>query len=375
MNTYFDNASTSYPKPREVASQMAHYLTEEGGTYGRAAYNRVRKATLQVEQCRDSLAAVMGVKEPEKVSFTSNATTGLNALLLGLLSKQTVIRVSPMEHNAVMRPLWHLHQTKGIRIETLPSLADGTIDLDALYKLSAGDGELFVINHLSNVNGVIQPLPEICRLAASRGWQIMLDAAQSLGEIPVDASGWDIDYIAFTGHKGLLGPTGTGGFYCKEPSQLQPTLFGGTGSLSDSYEMPAELPDRFQAGTPNVAGIVGLRAALQNRPVACHSKSNMLDCIKAISQLPGIRVHGAIHPEQQGELFSVTHEKLSPADLSQRLFDRHGIETRSGLHCAPLAHRTLGTFPAGTVRIALSPYHTPADLDYLIKAITDAATY
>ena len=127
MNTYFDNASTSYPKPREVASQMAHYLTEEGGTYGRAAYNRVRKATLQVEQCRDSLAAVMGVKEPEKISFTSNATTGLNALLLGLLSKQTVIRVSPMEHNAVMRPLWHLHQTKGIRIETLPSLADGTI--------------------------------------------------------------------------------------------------------------------------------------------------------------------------------------------------------------------------------------------------------
>lgn len=374
MNTYFDNASTSFPKPEEVAKGITRYLTEEGGTYGRAAYGRVQQATMQVEQCRDALAGVMGVKEPEKISFASNATSGINAILFGLLSKETVIRVSPMEHNAVMRPLWHLHKTKGIRISILPSLADGSIDMDALNRLSAGNGELFIINHQSNVNGVIQPIPQISQLAFSRGWKIMLDTAQSLGEVPIDAFEWDTDFIAFTGHKGLLGPTGTGGFYCKDTDALQPTLFGGTGSFSDSYDMPVELPDRFQAGTPNMVGIVGLLAALQNKPASCHSKADLLDCLSAIGKLPGIHLYGAIHPEQQGELFSITHESLTPAELSQRLYDRHGIETRSGLHCAPLAHRTLGTFPAGTVRIALSPYHTPQDLDNLIKAIADATT-
>jgi len=375
MNSYFDNSATSYPKPMEVASEISSYLTEGGGTYGRAAYGRVQKATAQVEKCRDMMATVMGVKDAEKISFTSNATTGLNAIFSGIgLQKSSRVWVSPLEHNAVMRPLWHLQQTVGISINTLPSLEDGYIDVEKLEEFSADEVDWLVINHLSNVNGVIQAMEKIAILARSKGWKIILDSSQSLGEIPVKASEWDLDFVAFTGHKSLLGPTGTGGFYAKDPALLQPTVFGGTGSLSDSYDMPLELPDKFQAGTPNVAGIIGLLAALENKPAPRHTRNDFLDCLNAIEKLPGVRMHRATHEERQGELFSLTHESLSPAELSQSLYDKYGIETRSGLHCAPLAHRTLGTFSAGTIRFSLSVYHTKDDLEYLLKALTDVTT-
>jgi len=321
------------------------------------------------------IATVMGIKDAEKICFSSNATTGLNAIFSGLdLQKGSRVWVSALEHNAVMRPLWHLQQTVGIGINTLPSLEDGCIDVEKLEKLSADEVDWLVINHLSNVNGVIQPMDKIAILAKSKGWKIILDSSQSLGEIDVKASEWDLDFIAFTGHKSLLGPTGTGGFYCKDTSLLQPTVFGGTGSMSDSYEMPLELPDRFQAGTPNVVGIVGLLAALENKPDPQHTPKDFLDCMNSIERLPGVHIYGAAHAEGQGELFSLTHESLSPAALAQGMYDKYGIETRSGLHCAPLAHRTLGTFPTGTLRISLSCYHTKDDLEYLLKAMTDVTT-
>jgi cysteine desulfurase family protein len=374
-NTYFDNAATSFPKPPQVAEAISRYLNQEGGTYGRAAYERVRNATMQVEDCRDALAHLLGVQNAENIVFTANSTTALNAILFGLnLPKGTRVLVSPLEHNAVMRPLWHLQQTVGIEVKTLPAGIDVSIDVDALEQMPSDECDLLVINHISNVNGVIQPIGEICRLAQAKGWKTVLDASQSLGEIAVNADEWGIDFMAFTGHKGLLGPTGTGGFYAKNPSLLQPTIFGGTGSLSESYDMPDELPDRFQPGTPNIAGIVGLLAALENRPIPQHTHNDFLDCLNAIALLPGIHLYKANHPEQQGELFSLTHESLSTGELAQRLYDRHGIETRSGLHCSPLAHRTLGTFPSGTVRLSLSPYHTPADLEFLLKALTDVTT-
>ncbi|WP_262920291.1 aminotransferase class V-fold PLP-dependent enzyme [Parabacteroides sp. FAFU027] len=374
-NSYFDNAATSFPKPPQVAEAISRYLNEEGGTYGRAAYERVRNATMQVEDCRDALAHLLGVNDAENIAFTANATTGLNAILFGLeLKLGARVWVSPLEHNAVMRPLRHLQETKGLEIKTLPAGNDGSIDIAALESLPANDCDLLVINHLSNVNGVIQPIREIAQIAHTKGWFIILDASQSLGEIPVNAGDWGVDFIAFTGHKGLLGPTGTGGFYAKNPSLLQPTIFGGTGSLSESYDMPDELPDRFQPGTPNVAGIIGLLAALENRPMPQHTHNDFFECLNAIEKLPGVRLYKANNPEQQGELFSLTHERLSTGDFAQLLYDRHGIETRSGLHCAPLAHRTLGTFPSGTVRFSLSPYHTPDDLAYLIKAIADVTT-
>ncbi|MCC8062682.1 MAG: aminotransferase class V-fold PLP-dependent enzyme [Rikenellaceae bacterium] len=370
MNLYFDNASTSFPKPSAVARAVAHYIDEIGGTYGRAAYPRVVRSTRIVERCRDAVAAILGVGDPSKIAFASGATLAVNTVLNGLRLSGRVL-VSPLEHNAVMRPLRRLEQRGGIRIETLPALADGSIDTCRLKEVDTRGVALVAVNHQSNVNGVIQPLEAVCRWAAEAGVPVLADCSQSLPAAELRADEWGLDYAVFTGHKGLLGPSGTGGFFARDPSAVEPLVCGGTGSRSESYEMPDGWPDRFEAGTPNLVGLAGLDAALENRPVAAHSRQDFLDLAASVAALPGFRVYRAARPETQGELFSLTHERLSPSRLAALLWEGYGIETRAGLHCAPAAHRALGTFPSGTVRIAASPYHTGRDFAALAKALAE----
>lgn len=370
MNTYFDNAATSFPKPPEVAQCMSHYMNDEGGTYGRAAYPRVQKATAMVEQCRDTLAGLMGTDKAENIAFSSNATTALNALLLGMLGMKSV-GISPLEHNAVMRPLEYLRKRGRIEYSELPKLADGCVDLDKLSKIKQNAYNLIIINHVSNVNGVIQPIYEIAGIAKDNGWFVIVDASQSLGQIPIHVTHCNIDALAFTGHKSLHGPTGIGGFYQKDPQTVHPTIFGGTGSNSNSYDMPDEVPDRYQAGTPNMVGIAGLLAALKHPPIPQHSREDFLDCMNEIRQINGVTLFSANDVSRQSELFSLTHIRYSPAEIAQRLFDLNGIEVRAGLQCAPCAHNNLGTFPEGTLRISPSPYHSQDDLLILIKSLSD----
>lgn len=370
LNLYFDNASTSFPKPPEAVAAMARFLTQDGGTYGRAAYDRVLRSTRIVENARDAVAVLLGVGDASKIAFTSGATMAVNTLLRGLPLRGRVL-VSPLEHNAVMRPLSMLERCGRIRIGVLPAREDGTVDPDRLAQTNTGDVSLVVVNHQSNVNGAIQPLREICRWARERGVPVLADGSQSLPGASVDADGWGLDFVVFTGHKGLLGPTGTGGFFARTPQTVEPLVYGGTGSRSDSFGMPDGWPDRFEAGTPNLVGLAGLAAALANRPQAAHSRQDFLDMISGIEALPGFRVCRAAEPERQGGLVSVVYERLSPSRLAGLLWESYGIETRAGLHCAPAAHRTLGTFPAGTVRLAVSPYHASADFEALLAALTD----
>lgn len=371
MNTYFDNASTSFPKPAQVAEQITWYLNTIGGTYGRAAYGRIVAATSLVEQCRDLLAVMLGTKASEQVVFCANATTGANVVLKGCgLNLSHTVLVSAMEHNAVMRPLHFLSEQPNAlkQYKVLPALQDGTIDLDKLYKQDLDGVHTLIVNHVSNVNGMIQPMNDISAWAKQKGVRLVVDASQSLGQVPVEGDRWHAAHILFTGHKALLGPTGIGGFW---GGALVPLVHGGTGSNSDSYNMPEMAPDSYEAGTPNITGIVGLLAALKHRPAPLHTHSDLLDCMNEIAQIPGITLYRANNQASQSDLFSFTHQQLTPSVLANKLYERHKIEIRSGLHCAPLAHRTLGTFPAGTVRVALAPYHTPDDLVYLIKAIRD----
>ena len=370
-NTYFDNAATSFPKPPEVADRMHSFITEEGGTYGRAAYPRVQSATAMVEQCRDALAGLIGTDKPENIAFTSNATTALNAILLGLHGFKS-IGISPLEHNAVTRPLEHLRKVKNREYSELPKLADGCVDLKKLSKIKQKTYDLIVVNHVSNVNGVIQPIEEIAKIANDNNWYMVVDASQSLGNIPVNVSQWNIQALAFTGHKGLHGPTGVGGYYVMNPKFIRPTIFGGTGSNSHSYNMPDEVPDRFQAGTPNMVGIAGLLAALQHPPVPQHTRQEFLDCMNEIKKIKGIKLLCASDVSRQSELFSLTHNRFSPAEIAQRLFDQSCIEVRAGLQCSPCAHDNLGTYPDGALRISPSPYHTQEDFFYLTKALHDA---
>jgi cysteine desulfurase family protein len=369
MNLYFDNASTSFPKPPEVAMAIGRYLNELGGTYGRSAYPRVFETTKLVEDCRDKLASQFGTRQSDNISFCANATMAINTVLKGLQLQSKRVLISPLEHNSVMRPLTVLQKTKQIVIETLPANADGTINLDNLDAVSLSDVGLIIINHQSNVSGVIQPIAEIAKWAGEI--PVLVDGSQSAGHLPITIDEWGIDYFAFTGHKGLLGPTGVGGFFARHPEKLDTLIQGGTGSHSDSYEMPEFMPDKFQTGTPNLVGIIGLLAALDYKPLTGVNQMEINKLITGVAAIEDYQVLCATKPKDQGALFSIVHHAIAPSLLTQLLYDRFGIEVRSGLHCAPAAHRFYNTYPNGSVRIALSPYHTAEDLAFLLNALTE----
>jgi len=360
---YYDNAATSFPKPREVAEGMQSHLQNEGGTYGRSFSGRTLETSKKVELCRETLAHFLKIKKVSNLCFTFNATAAINTVISGLDLKDKTVWVSPLEHNAVMRPLRHCEETLGTQIKILPHRHDGLLDLDSIS--CDQKTALVIVNHMSNVNGLIQPIQALKEKIAEI--PLLVDAAQSAGSVELYPENWNIDYVAMTGHKSLLGPTGTGALYFKNPNSLEPFLRGGTGSRSESDEMPLETPDRFEAGTPNVVGIVGLLEALKHRPTPKHQKSDFLNFIKELKKIPHLKVHSAADESNQGELVSINSLFKDCASFGYRLYEKYEIETRVGLHCAPLAHKTLGTFPEGTLRIAPSPYHAPSDFDFLLK--------
>ncbi|MBN2616852.1 MAG: aminotransferase class V-fold PLP-dependent enzyme [Spirochaetales bacterium] len=370
MNYYFDNAATSFPKPSQVSYGIKKYLDTDGAPYGRSFYNRAFKVSSTVEDCRDLLSNILNISTPERLTFTPNATFALNTLIQKFKYKHKKVLVSSMEHNGVMRPLQFLKNMYGIEYSILPSLPDGLIDLDKLRLNSPSilnNSDLIIINHMSNVNGIIQPIKELKQIVGDI--PVLLDCAQSAGHIPININDWNIEFAAFTGHKSLLGPTGTGALYTSKKFEIEPLLYGGTGSNSEFLSMPNEYPDLFEAGTQNIAGIYGLYEALKNKPEPLHTKENFTSLLNNLENTDSITVHKAKKNEYQGELFSLNHKKTTPSNFAMKLFSEFNIETRVGLHCAPMAHRHLGTSTEGTVRFALSPYHSEEDLEYLLNAI------
>lgn len=366
---YFDNSATSFPRPAEVAREIARYLDELGGPYGRSAYPRAVEVSRRVEKARDCLAARLGVGRPELLSFMPNATTGLNLVLQGFLRPGDEVLVSGLEHNAVMRPLEALKRLRGITWRVLPSGPDGLIQPGKIGRLLTSQTRLVVVNHQSNVNGLIQPLQSIKEAIGEI--PLLVDAAQSAGTTDLKIDAWNLDFVAFTGHKSLLGPTGTGGLFVRNPETVELLVYGGTGSVSESFSMPGFAPDMFEAGTGNIAGIIGLLAALENTPPPTHSHSEFIAFINAVAALPGISVLRASDANYQGNLFSFRHESLDPSVIATCLSEEFGIEVRAGLHCAPLAHQTLKTFPVGTVRLAPSRWHTAVDFAHVVQALKE----
>lgn len=370
-NGYFDNGATSFPKPPQVAEAVALYLNTIGGPYGRSAHSRALDVARAVEDTREQIASLIGTEEAQRVVFAPNATHALNIILQGFVKDSQRVLISPLEHNAVMRPLTMLQKQKKVSIVQLPHCADGTVDVSRIQSVLKPDISLVIVNHQSNVNGIVQPIQEI--KAAIGEIALLVDAAQSLGKAEVKVDEWGIDFLAFTGHKGLLGPTGTGGAYIGKNCSISPLVYGGTGSKSESFAMPDFFPDCFEAGTPNIAGIFGLGAALHHPPASSHSHEQFLYLVKELERIDSLTVFRGAYLHNQGELFSVTHRSMSCSQLSQLLSEKYEIQTRSGLHCAPLAHTTIGTFPTGTVRIAVSPYHTFDDFEYLIRCLKEIA--
>jgi cysteine desulfurase / selenocysteine lyase len=371
---YLDYAATSAVRPDHVARAVHRFLSEVGASPGRGGYSRSVESGRICFRCRRQLARIMGAAgDPGRIVFMMNATQGLNTALFGLLSRGSAVVVTPFDHNAVLRPVHALARDREVEVRMAPGAPDGSVDLDALETLLDG-ARLLVVNGASNVLGTPLPLGEMARRAHAAGALVLLDGAQSIGHLPASPGEDGADLIAFTGHKGLLGPQGIGGLWIREGLELQPLLTGGTGGRSELREMPASLPDRLEAGTPNAPGIAGLLAGCEfvtERGIPslhrreAELKARLLD---GLEQIPGVRVHSPRAPEGTG-VVTITCERMDPATLARRLEVEWSVLVRPGLHCAPEVHRLLGTLETGALRLSLGWASTEEDVDRAISGV------
>jgi cysteine desulfurase family protein len=377
---YLDHAATSYPKAPGVAEAMVSALTVAGGNPGRSGHALAVAAQGVVNDTRRRLAALLGAPEPSRLVFTANATEALNLALFGLLQPGERVVTTSLEHNALVRPLAALAR-RGVFVDRVDGAPDGTLDLDALARaLASGPTRLVAMVHASNVSGTILPARQAARLAHRHGALFLLDAAQTAGAVPIDLADLGADLLAVPGHKGLLGPTGTGALYVALGVKLAPLRHGGTGIRSEEEQMPEELPEGLEAGTLNTAGLAGLGAALRflaERGVAAvraHEVALTGRLLDGLRQVRGLRIHGVADPDRQVATVSISLPGWEPVDLAAALDGSFGIAVRAGLHCAPAAHRTLGTFPRGTVRLSAGCFTTTDDVDQAVAALGQLAT-
>lgn len=374
---YLDNAATSFPKAPGVGKAMADYLEHVGCNIGRGGYQRAWDAAGGVLAVREKLCALVNGPDPRNVCFTPGATYGLNFLLHGLLRPGDKVLTSPMEHNAVLRPLEQL-KIRGVEVEYLPCTDRGELLPDGLAERLTEDVRAVVLTHASNVSGTLFPIGQVGALCRERGIFFLVDGAQTLGTVPVDMAAMGIDGLAFPGHKGLLGPQGIGGLVATDAlaAALEPLVSGGTGSLSESLSMPPFLPDRLEPGTLNLPGIFGLGAALDylaEQGEALRERERKLSRhlwyrMKELEE-DGLRVLGTDDCFNRAGVVSVDFLRADNGEMAFRLEREYGVLTRVGLHCAPLAHRTLGTFPQGAVRFSVGPFTTFAEIDTAAGAV------
>lgn len=374
---YLDHAATSWPKPPEVLAAMAAFLEHAGGNPGRSGHRLSIAAGRLVYEAREAIAELFRVSDPLRVIFTANATHAINIVVSGLLRPGDRVVTTGAEHNAVMRPL-RAAERRGVHLTVVPCAADGWLDPTDLARALRPGARLVVLGHASNVSGAILPLAEIAPLARGAGALLLVDAAQSAGAVPIDLRAMGIDLLAFTGHKGLCGPPGTGGLVLGErfdAAELAPLLHGGTGSASELETQPEHLPDKLESGTPNGVGLAGLGAGVRHvlaRGVGT-LRAREVELARALldglARIPGVTVHGPRDLARRTATVSFTVADRRVSEVGLRLDEEFGVLCRVGLHCAPAAHRTLGTFPEGTVRFAPGPSLAPENLRRAVAAV------
>ncbi len=370
---YLDYAATAAVRPPEVAEAVAAYLTRVGATPGRSGHRLGIEAGRVALRCRMALARLFNVPgDPGRIAFMFHATHALNTALGGVLRRGDVVVTTVYEHNAVLRPIHALERERGVEARVLAGAPDGSVDLDEAARLLDG-ARLLAVTAASNVLGTVPPVRELSRLAREAGALVLVDAAQVAGHRPLDVQADGIDLLAFTGHKGLLGPQGTGGLWVRDGVDVEPLLRGGAGD-SANREMPAAYPDHLEAGTLNGPGIAGLLAAverlLDRTPDAIHRhemalKARLRDGLLAI---PGVRVRSPAAPDGAA-VVTITADGVDAPTLARRLDREHGVLTRAGLHCAPEAHRLLGTLDSGAVRFSPGWATTAQEVDRAIEAV------
>lgn len=377
QSVYFDNGATSFPKPPEVAEAIHTYVTQVGGNVGRGCYGSAFDAGEVVYETREMLAKFFDFPgTPEHVIFTKNITESLNVVIKGLLHPGDHVIVSSLEHNAVMRPLMSLAD-KQVTFSRIPCDEYGSLRLDELHKHVQANTKAVIMTHASNVSGTVLELQEVGVFCQQYGLDFIIDTAQTAGSIPVSFQELNATILCFTGHKGLLGPQGVGGFLIKQDAakRLVPLVQGGTGSLSEQEVHPLYMPDKFEAGTLNIPGIYGLWAGIKYFERI--GLASVTQCeieivqrfLEKVAEIPTLKVIGTLNGEKKVPLVSLVCETVDHGELTHMLYRDFGIMTRSGLHCAPNAHKAFGTFPDGTVRFSFSHYNTKAEIDYAVDVL------
>ena len=373
---YLDNASTSFPKAPTVATAMSDYITNRGININRGSYALAYDVEDIIYTTRQRLNTLFNGHDPSHVIFTQNVTMSLNMVIKGLLKAGDHVLVSSMEHNAVMRPLTQLLD-KGITFDTIPCDSTGSIQMDSIEPLIRPNTVALIINHASNVCGTIQPLESIGPICKAHNLQFIVDAAQTAGVIPIDVKVCHIDALCFTGHKGLLGPQGIGGIILtKEMAQnLTPLIAGGTGSFSHLETLPTHMPDAFEAGTLNLPGIIGLNEGLSYiesqgmENIHNHELALTQAFLEGLQSIDVVNIVGKQDIQDRTAVVSITIDSMDPASIAYELESTYHIMTRVGLHCAPRAHQTLGTYPEGTVRFSFGYANTHEDVVSALSAL------
>ncbi len=372
MPVYLDNAATSFPKPPGVAEAVTTAIGTIGGSPGRGAHRHARQAMSIMKECRAKAALVLGVSDPDRVIFTGNATESLNVVLKGFLRPGDRVVISGMEHNSVVRPLQRI-SAQGVAYVISPRGSCEEIDMAAFETMVATKPRLAVMVHASNVNGALMPVDRAAEICARHGVPLLLDAAQSAGVQPILAEARGLGMVACSGHKSLLGPAGVGLLYVRPDLEVSQLMEGGTGSRSEDFNQPEFCPDRYESGTPNLPGLAGLSAGIDfilreglerirehelGLATILENKLSEISGVKVLS--PGVRGIGTI---------SFVAGSMNAADIGFILDEAFEIAVRAGLHCAPLAHRTLGTFPEGTVRVSPGYSTTEEEIEYFLKSL------
>ncbi len=370
---YLDNAATSLPKPRGVAEAVASAILRAGNP-GRSGHILSIRSARDLFSARERLAELFGVKDSSRFVFTGNATTALNQAIKGILRPGDHVVTTSVEHNSVMRPLRRM-EAAGVSLSVVQADREGVVDADAVSRAVRKETRLVALVHASNVSGSLQPVGEIVRAARRRGVFTLVDAAQTAGSVPIDLTDLPVDLLAGPGHKGLLGPQGTGFLYVRERVPLVPLIEGGTGSRSENDHQPDFYPDALESGTQNSVGLAGLEVSLAwlirrgVEKVRRKETEFMGDLLDGMEKIPRVTVFGPRDPGRRASVLSFLLEGMDPAETGRRLEKQFGIMVRAGLHCSPNSHRTLGTFPEGTVRISPGPFTTRKQIVLFLTAL------
>lgn len=378
MNTiYLDNAATSFPKPIEVVNSITDYMINNGGNPSRGSSSMSMKGNKIIYNAREIISEFFNFNKSENVIFTNNITTSLNIILRSLIKDNWHVITSTMDHNSVLRPLTQLKKERNITLDIVEASNTGFIDVNKIKEKITDKTKAIVLSHGSNLCGSIQPLKEIGTICKEKNIFFIVDSAQTAGIIPIDINELNINALAFTGHKSLFGPQGIGGFIIDDKinSQMNILFTGGTGSSSYSLEHPLILPDKFESGTPNTPGIVGLTKGIEfiNKEGlnTIREKEEYL-CRYALERLLNmnkVELYGSKDFENRTSTIPFNLKNVDSSELGFILDNDFNIITRTGLHCAPLAHKTLGSFPSGAVRISLGYFNSISDIDTLIDAL------